>query len=237
MSAFSFASFCGKPVYGIWVDKGGNKFRIPYIASFGLAILGAIIFFFANTTTTTIISSNFAVGMIFMGRLLGGLGGANQALGFAYLAEVIPLQEQTKTSTILSMMRIVGMTIGPVVNVGLAKIHTTINFFGLMEMNLDPLNSVGIVLAVGNLIAMISVIFFLEEPPPKPKKMQSVLDSTMGKEVDATTLRHDSIWGCFFTIDILLPIFILLVVNSSFQLYVMQKKIKLRRWRRARSFI
>jgi MFS family permease len=40
MSAFSFASFCFKPVYGRWVDSSGNKYKIPYLVSFSLAIFG-----------------------------------------------------------------------------------------------------------------------------------------------------------------------------------------------------
>ena len=54
MSIFSFASFCGKPVYGIWVDKAGNKFRTPYIASFVIAIFGGILYFFGNAAPLSI---------------------------------------------------------------------------------------------------------------------------------------------------------------------------------------
>jgi MFS family permease len=210
MSAFSLASFCGKPVYGIWVDKGGNKFRTPYMASFVLAIFGALLYFFGNAAT----SPTTAVALIFVGRLFSGLGGANQALGFAYLASVVPLDEQTKTSTILSMMRIIGMTTGPLVNLVLSKIDTTITLFGY-EMAVDPLNSVGIVLAMGNLLAMACVVFLLDEPSEKEKKIKNVLASGVG-----SAPHQGSIWEGIMTIEILLPIFILLVVNSSFQLYV-----------------
>ena len=105
MSAFSFASFCGKPVYGIWVDKSGNKFRLPYFASFSIAVVGAILYFFAASFKD---ATSTAIALIFTGRLLSGLGGANQALGYAYIACVVPQEQQTQTNTLLSMMRIIG---------------------------------------------------------------------------------------------------------------------------------
>ena len=43
MSAFSFAAFCFKPVYGRWVDSSGNRYRIPYLVSFSLAIFGNLV--------------------------------------------------------------------------------------------------------------------------------------------------------------------------------------------------
>jgi MFS family permease len=223
MSVFSFASFCGNPFYGIWVDKGGNKFRTPYIASFLLAIFGAILFFFGNAAP----SPSSAVAMIFVGRLFSGLGGANQSLGFAYLASVVPLEQQTKTSTILSMMRIIGMTSGPLVNLLLSKINTTFSLFGF-QMAIDPLNSVGLVLAMGNLLTLSCVVLFLDEPPQKEKKIQNVLASSVG----GAPSRQMSIWDGILKIEILLPIFTLLVVNSSFQLYVCHRRIRWVGWGR-----
>ena len=87
MSAFSFASFCGKPIYGLWVDKSGNKFRVPYFASFAIAILGALLYFVANAFVA---NPPVALGLILIGRLLSGIGAANQTLGYAYIASVVP---------------------------------------------------------------------------------------------------------------------------------------------------
>jgi MFS family permease len=75
MSTFSFASFSAKPIYGVWVDKGGNKFRIPYLSSLAISVTGAILYFLAVQASTPAI----AVAMIFVGRFLSGLGAANQA--------------------------------------------------------------------------------------------------------------------------------------------------------------
>jgi MFS family permease len=191
MSVFSFASFCGKPVYGIWVDKSGNKFRTPYIFSFLVAIFGAILYFFGNAAA----SPKTALACIFCGRQ----------------------EEQTKTNTILSMMRIIGMATGPAVNLLLSQVHTTISIGGT-TFNVDPLNSVGLLLALGNTFVLTIVILFLEEPPPKEeKKIPEILASGIGAP-PATT--RSSLWDAIFCVEIVLPVLILLVANSSFQLYV-----------------
>eukprot|EP00934_Nitzschia_sp_Nitz4_P006452 Nitzschia sp. Nitz4//scaffold41_size133979//106218//107941//NITZ4_003365-RA/size133979-snap-gene-0.133-mRNA-1//-1//CDS//3329551524//6442//frame0 len=207
MSAFSFASFCGKPLYGIWVDKGGNKFRAPYLASFFLATIGAILYFFANSCTST----PWALGLILVGRLLGGFGGANQTLGYAYTASVFPQDQQTRTNTILSMTRIVGMAGGPAVNLLLQKINTTWTFGGF-SIGVDPLNSVGLLLAAGNMLAATAVYLFLEEPPEKDKKLVELAAAETGTQSNAT------IWKALLKMDILLPVYILLIINSAFQL-------------------
>ena len=47
MSTFSFASFSIKPIYGAWVDKSGNKFRVPYLTSLAISVAGALLYFTA----------------------------------------------------------------------------------------------------------------------------------------------------------------------------------------------
>jgi MFS family permease len=216
MSVFSFASFCGKPLYGIWVDRSGNKFRTPYIFSFMLAIFGAILYFLGNAHGAN--SPQTALAFIFCGRLFSGLGGANQALGYAYIASVIPQAEQTKTNTILSMMRILGMATGPAFNLLLSEIRTDINMGGYV-LKVDSLNSVGLLLAVGNALVLTCVILFLEEPPPKEdKKIPEILSAGIGAPPETT---RSSLRQAIFSVEIILPILILLVANSSFQLYVM----------------
>ena len=100
LSTFSFASFIGKPILGMWLDARGNKFRIPYIVSISLSTIGGIVYFLAATIGST--NPSWAVSMIFLGRLLNGFGAANQALGFAYLASVVEPDQMTQTSSVLS---------------------------------------------------------------------------------------------------------------------------------------
>jgi len=203
MSIFSFASFSAKPVYGAWVDKGGNKFRIPYLSSLAISVIGALLYFLAVLAT----SPKIAVGMIFVGRFLSGLGAANQALGYAYLASVVPPEMQTRTSTLLSMMRIVGMTVGPGINYFLDSVDGKV--FGVP---VDPLNAVGLLLAIGNFVTALTVYFVLPEPPKKDDiKLPEAMDAG-GSSSSA------AFWKACLSIDILLPAFILFVANSAFQL-------------------
>eukprot|EP00980_Cylindrotheca_fusiformis_P011139 scaffold2557_cov121-Cylindrotheca_fusiformis.AAC.22 len=208
MSIFSFASFAGKPIYGAWVDKGGNKFRVPYLFSLLISVVGAILYLLAVLQAA---NPAMAVGMIFVGRLLSGLGAANQALGFAYIAYVVPQEMQTRTSTLLSMMRIVGMTIGPGINYFLDKVDSTI-----WGVPLDPLNTVGLLLAVMNLVTLFIVYFFLPEPPEKVAKKK--LEEVQPSEPALDTSGGSMFWHACLSIDISLPCVILFASNSAFQL-------------------
>jgi len=205
MSIFSFASFSAKPIYGAWVDKGGNKFRVPYLSSLTVSVVGALLYFLAVQASN---NPKLAVGMIFVGRFLSGLGAANQALGYAYLASVVPPEMQTRTSTLLSMMRIVGMTIGPGINFFLDTVDGHV-----LGVPIDPLNAVGLLLVIGNFVTALTVYFFLPEPP---EKNDIKLPEAM--EESASTSSSTDFWKACLSIDILLPTFILFVANSAFQL-------------------
>jgi hypothetical protein len=68
---------------------------------------------------------------------------------------------------------------------------------------------VGLLLAVGNLITSLTVVFLLPEPSEEKQKIPSI-DYNNGHSI--------SYWNEIFSIEILLPMFILFVSNSAFQL-------------------
>ena len=148
MSAFSFSSFCTKPLIGWWSDKQG--FRVPYITSVVVALLGGVCYVFASALP----KGRVAVDAILFARLLGGCGAANSALGFAYVARSVPPTEQTSTNSLLSLCRILGMAIGPGLNVLVAKVDIPITQY----WKLDSLNSVGLVLIIANLISATAIM-------------------------------------------------------------------------------
>ncbi|CAJ1970157.1 unnamed protein product [Cylindrotheca closterium] len=203
MSVFSFASFCGKPAYGAWVDKGGNKFRVPYLSSLVVSVIGALLYFLAVTVT----DPRIAVGMIFVGRFLSGIGAANQALGYAYLASIVPPEMQTRTATMITVVRIVGMVVGPGINYFLDSVHGQV--FGVP---VGPLNSVGLLLAIGYFVAALVVYFIMPEPPEKDNTVK------LPEAFDAGSSDSANFWIACLSIDILLPTFILFAANSAFQL-------------------
>jgi len=153
LSAFSFASFCFKPILGAWSDRVG--YRLPYIVALTTSAVGGIAYLSASSYT----QPQLAVDIMLVGRLLGGVGGASSALGFAFSAKVVDHADQTKVNSLLSMVRILGMASGPVVNVFLSKINMNWGHF-----HLGPLNSVGLVLFGSNILGVIIIFFLLEEP-------------------------------------------------------------------------
>ena len=217
MSTFSFANFCVKPIYGNWVDRHGNKYRAPYVASLTIAIVGALLYFFATSYSS---SPAIAIAMVFVGRLLSGLGAGNQALGYAYTASVASQETQTRTSAMLSMAKILGMTLGPGVNYFLGKVDS--NLFGVP---VNPLNSVGLLLAALNLIAAVVVFLMLPEPTSSSSSSNNNDKASIAAKLktaagDLSSERPSFIqyWDLYLRIELLLPMFLIFAANSAFQL-------------------
>lgn len=209
MSAFSFSSFCTKPFIGWWSDKQG--FRVPYIASVAVAFLGGVGYVLASALP----KGRVAVNAILLARLLGGCGAANSALGFAYVARSVPPAEQTSTNSLLSLCRILGMAVGPALNVLVAKVDIPIT----PNWDLDSLNSVGIVLVIANLISAIAIYCLLEEP----KETKGIEDSDVGEVGDATdspskTGSSSAAFLSFLSLDIMVPMLSIFTFNANFQL-------------------
>jgi MFS family permease len=203
MSAFSFASFCFKPLYGYWVDATGNKYKIPFLASFLMAIFGNIIYWLAILMP----KGNPGVYCLLVARLFAGIGAANNTLGFSYLATAVPYEKQTTFNVLLSMSRIVGMTSGPFVNLFLARIDTEFHL-GNMVMPMNSRNCVGLVVAVGNLLVLAVTLIFMQEPPEQ-KKEPSERNVNGGRK---------ELWKAIACLDIMVPLLIIFVVNCNFQM-------------------
>lgn len=225
MSAFSFSSFCTKPVIGWCSDKMG--FRIPYFASLFVALLGGNVYFLASALP----SGNTAVHAILAARLLGGCGAANSALGYAYVARSVPQSEQTSVNSLLSLCRILGMAVGPAVNILVSKIDIPItDIWGF-----DSLNSVGLILIISNALAMASIYFLLDEPPEEHDlditeeekiKKQKASDEDSSNKTNGNSGSLSSpvppskinILGSFLSMDIMVPMLSIFTFNANFQL-------------------
>lgn len=207
LSAFSFASFCFKPTLGYWTDvrPEGNKFRVPYLTSISVAGLGGLVYFYASAYAD---STSTALALVFTGRIMGGVGAANIALGYAYLATVIPPEEQTQAYSLLNMTRVIGMAAGPGFNFILNFINATLKI-GSRTLQLDPINSVGLFLFLANVFSFLFVYRFLVEPGPRDK-FASDEDYIVGNRW--TFLKE------VFSFEILLSIYTIFVLNSSFDL-------------------
>jgi MFS transporter, ceroid-lipofuscinosis neuronal protein 7 len=217
LSAFSLASLCAKPVLGTWVDWKGNQFRIPYLCSIVVALLGGFLYFYASAYAE---HTNVAIALITAGRILGGLGAANSALGYAYLASVIPPTEQTSSNTLLSMTRIIGLAAGPGFNVLLKGIDTSVTI-GSKTIKVDPLNSVGLFLVCTNFLAFWAILLLLKDPGRKLTKKQSSINEAGEVVYEGYTKDEIGQWAfikALFSGEILIQIFTIFVYNSNFQL-------------------
>jgi MFS family permease len=153
LAVYSFASFCGKPILGRWSDAQG--FLVPYMISISLSNLGGLLYAVAPAFTSTQLT------LVALGRILGGLGRANSALGFAYVARALPASERTSVTAILGGVQMIGMAIAPLFSALLANVK-----FDLCGIQFDNLNSVGLVLFVINFLSQVLVYFLLPDLAP-----------------------------------------------------------------------
>ena len=211
LSSFSFSAFVFKPILGYWCDRT-RCFRQPYMMSLSVASLGGLVYFMASSFT----SSTTALALILLGRLMGGVGQANSTLGFTYVAEVVDKAALTQASAILSMVRILGMVVAPGMNVFLKELDTTLTV-GSWKLSLTPLNSVGLFLALGNLLAMGSIYFFLQEPDLENEEL-----AKQNEELDETGASDPSpkqgFWGSVLSLEIFVPLLSVFTLNANFQL-------------------
>jgi MFS transporter, ceroid-lipofuscinosis neuronal protein 7 len=200
LSVFSFASFMFKPMLGYWCDKSGCKFRLPYLFSIAVAAIGGLLYFFASSFT-----GSAALAMVFASRFLGGVGAANSTLGFTYIASVLPQDQMTKANAMLSMVRIIGMAAAPGLNVFLSEING--RFF---SFDITPLNSIGLVLFVANILSFLVIYMLLQEPSEETRP-----NSRSDNDIDERTWRF---WNSFLSLEIIVPITSILCLNANFQL-------------------
>ena len=140
---------------------------------------------------------------------MGGVGAASSAIGYAYVAKALPIDKQTKINSMFSAIRIIGMASGPGVNVFLAGMN-----FKIGNFQVDPLNSVGLVLVVMNLTAILAIYFLLEEPEPSSGKTAD----TGGKNAVAEKNDPWLLIKVLLRPDIFVYIFSIISFNANFQL-------------------
>mmetsp|Transcript_3241 Transcript_3241/g.6779 ORF Transcript_3241/g.6779 Transcript_3241/m.6779 type:complete len:555 (-) Transcript_3241:96-1760(-) len=207
LASFSFSSFCAKPVLGYFCDAGHGKFRTLYLISLGVAALGGLTYFAASA-----FPSKTALILLLLGRILGGVGAANSTLGFTYIAHVVDKSVFTQATSLLSLVRIVGMAIAPAFNVLLNDMNFSIDLFGY-NLEVTPLNAVGLFLALFNTIAIVGMIFLFVEPDTAPH------DDKKGKENDAALEKQESgFWASLFSMEIVVPVLSIFQMNANFQL-------------------
>jgi len=152
-------------------------------------------------------------------RFIMGVGAANDTLGFAYIARVIPHTEMTAVTSMLSMVRLVGMMVGPLFNAILDRVDVSL-FGGKIVLN--SLNSVGLVVFILNLLAMVITSLFLQELPINHEVKEELLKETsLNSDIDMNEKLANPKWqkiSVLFNARILIPFFTVFSYNANFQL-------------------
>ena len=104
------------------------------MVSITLSVLGGFLYAIAPA----FLNSKAALASVALGRILGGLGRANSALGFAYVARACPANERTSITAILGGVQMIGMAIAPLFSACLIDVD-----FSFGGVHFDNLNSVG----------------------------------------------------------------------------------------------
>jgi len=118
-------------------------------------------------------------------------------------------------NSLLSMLRILGMALGPAVNLIVSWVD--VDFGG---WRLDSLNSVGLILVLCNFFAMLTVAYFLEEPydhegdnsQSSPEKG----DASYSTQEDSSNWKDIS--KAFLSLHIIVPMMSIFTFNANFQL-------------------
>ncbi|KAL7432374.1 hypothetical protein ACHAXM_003066 [Skeletonema potamos] len=165
--------------FGRWVDSNGNKYRAPLTFAFSLGIMGSIIYFLASVLP----KGFWAVNAILLGRFITGMGGGGKTLCKSWIATAIPFEKQKSVYTILNMVGIVGQTVGPLMNTLVAEINTSIPITSTYSIQINPYNSIGLLVALNEVLLMVIFALFLKEPPSqKEKALASSTDATKAAE-------------------------------------------------------
>ena len=156
--------------FGKWVDSNGNKYQAPLACAFILGIIGSIVYFAASL----MVPGYWAGKVVLLGRFVQGLGVGGKTLCNSWIATAIPIEEQKTVFTILSIVAIAGRAIGPLANILVAEINTTIEITPTFSIHLNPLNSVGLLVACNEALLWLIIAIFVKDPPPREQVLPSL---------------------------------------------------------------
>lgn len=196
LSVAYLAMFLMTSVYGKWIDSNGNKFTMPYIASFVFGITSYTIYFLA----ILIPPGPIAVYTLMFSRFLEGMSVAGRTLSYSWVHSMIPHDKQKTVLTILSMSRTIGSIVGPITNLLVSGINTQFDIGGV-TIPVNPNNSIGLLMVGSEVFLLILTLIFLLEPPDKKdNEAVDVLIDKDNKKEDSEkigllyVLGHLEIW-------------------------------------------
>lgn len=205
LSALFLAIAVMTSVYGVWIDNNGNKYKAPYLSSFAFGIVSYTLYFFAIMMP----KGPIAVYSILVSRLICGMAIAGRTLSYSWVVTAIEHEQQKTVMTFLSMSRTFGIIIGPVTNMLVAQINTSVTIFGgAVTIPLTPNNSIGLIMIGSEIFLAIVMMLFLQDPPEK----ETTTDDK--KEKQTKNDNDDEKKGILYALthfDIFFPVYIFFV--------------------------
>lgn len=147
MGAFNLAQMVASPVFGIWVDKRPMREVIVFCMVIGA--IGNSLYAFAPN-----------IYVVFLGRLVSGVGGNIYNTGMTYVVRVSEPEERSALYAKVNLIYYMGMLCGPALNYPLSLLGRY--EFGLFTIT--SLNAPGVLMVFMLGVAVVFVYFAFEEP-------------------------------------------------------------------------
>jgi ceroid-lipofuscinosis MFS transporter 7 len=165
------------------------NFGMPFMVSISCSVLGGVFYAIAPAFANL----RVALASVAIGRILGGLGRANSALTFAYVARACEASERTSVSSLLDGLQMIGMVIAPLFSAFLSNVD-----FDFLGVHFNNLNSVGLLL-VFIVIPQIMIHLFLPDLP-KSEESNDNEEESEWLRMFRCTLKNPHIGVPFITI-------------------------------------
>ncbi|MBI5928206.1 MAG: MFS transporter [Chloroflexi bacterium] len=143
-SIFAICQFLSAPALGALSDKYGRR------AILLLCILGSAIGFL-------LLGLGGALWVLFLGRIIDGITGANMSVTFAFIADVTPPGQRGKFFGMMGAIMGIGFLVGPAVGGVLARFGVVIPFYAAAALTF---------------VNVLYGFFFMPESLPKEKRSQ-----------------------------------------------------------------
>uniref|UniRef100_A0A6S8B5I9 Major facilitator superfamily (MFS) profile domain-containing protein n=1 Tax=Aplanochytrium stocchinoi TaxID=215587 RepID=A0A6S8B5I9_9STRA len=179
LSVFSAASLLSKPLLGYLGDR--RPFVETFLWTTLVAIAGNLLYFLTAFLVEDVAGNgnSSAFWLLLTSRILSGVGCANTALTFAFVARTVTPEQRTKKMSLLSLVKVSGLAMGPGFNAITARIDVTLG-----QLKIDEYNSPGLLVAIFQAVIILIVVLVLKEPPAYAKSNDESTSTTVADSND-----------------------------------------------------
>src|SRR5690349_22306911 len=143
-SIFAICQFLSAPALGALSDKYGRR------AILLICLLGSAVGFL-------LLGIGGALWVLFLGRIIDGITGANMSVGFAFIADVVPPGQRGKFFGMMGAIMGIGFIVGPAIGGVLATFGVEASFYAAAALTF---------------VNLIYGYFFMPESLPPEKRSQ-----------------------------------------------------------------